>query len=172
MTPKHAIQQGVTSHKNPLPFCRIKGRSQLLWHMNRTFMPCKNPDFYGIWTVFIGEGGGLQYIDSGGSLRLSQLGAPRCGSGPNWCLEGPPPIPQCNWRTLPSSQSPSLPSLSLPLPPTALGSFRNAPGRGGPVWCGGRGPRVQGGGGGGGGLQRDLGPDPHLGSLRLSQPPP
>ena len=99
--------------------------------------------------------------------KLNQiLGAPRCGSGPNWCLEGPPPIHPFDWRTLPSSQSPSLPSLSLPLPPTPLGSFCNAPGRGGPVWCGGMGPRVHGGGGvEGGGLQRDLGPDPHLGAL-------
>ena len=55
------------------------------------------------------------------------MGAPRCGSGPNWCLERPP-IPHCNWRTIPSSQSPSLPALSLPLPPTPLGSFCNAPG--------------------------------------------
>ena len=34
-----------------------------------------------------------------------------------------PPIPHCNWRTLPSSQTPSLPALSFPLPPTPLGSF-------------------------------------------------
>ena len=29
---------------------------RLLWRMN--------PDFYAIWAVFIGSGGGLQYIDS------------------------------------------------------------------------------------------------------------
>ena len=71
------------------------------------------------------------------------------GLAPNWCLEGPPP---------------SLPALSLPHPPTPLGSFCNAPGRGGPIWCWGRGPRVQ-GGVEGRALQRYLGPDPHLGVL-------
>ena len=45
-----------------------------------------------------------------------------------------PPIPHCNWRTLPSSQTPSLPALSFPLPPTPLGSFCKAPGGGGPGW--------------------------------------
>ena len=50
---------------------------------------------------------------------------------------GSPPIPHCNWRTLPSSQTPSLPALSFPLPPTPLGSFCKAPGRGGPSWWGG-----------------------------------
>ena len=71
-----------------------------------------------------------------------------------------PPIPHCNWRALPSSQSPSLPALSLPLPPTPLGSFCNA----GAAQSGvGRGPRVQ--GGEGRALQRHLGPDPHLGEL-------
>ena len=49
----------------------------------------------------------------------------------------PPPIPHCNWRTLPSSQTPSLPALSFPLPPTPLGSFCKAPGGGGPGWWGG-----------------------------------
>ena len=44
----------------------------------------------------------------------------------------PPPPPHCNWRTLPSSQTPSLPALSFPLPPTPLGSFCKAPGGGGP----------------------------------------
>ena len=85
---------------------------------------------------------------------------------PQLVLEGSPPIPHCNRRALPSSQSPSLPALSLPLPPTPLGSFCNAPGRGGPVWCGGRGSRVQ-GGVEGRALQRYLGPDPHLGVLDL-----
>ena len=85
------------------------------------------------------------------------LGAPKCGSGSNWCLEGSPhpplqlegPFPQA--KALPSPPSPSL------FPPPPLGSFCNAPGRGGPVWCGGRGPRVQGGGGEGRVLQRYLG---------------
>ena len=49
------------------------------------------------------------------------LTATRCGSGPHCTLEGAPlPSPQCNRRTLPSSHSPSLPTLSLPLPPTPL----------------------------------------------------
>ena len=75
-----------------------------------------------------------------------------------------PPVPHCNWRTLPSSQSPSLPALSLSLPPTPLGSFCNAPGvRDGAAQSGGaRGPR---GGWRGRALQRYLGPDPHLGVL-------
>ena len=53
----------------------------------------------------------------------------------------------------------------LPSSPHPLGYFCNAPGRGGLAWCGGRGPRVQGGGVEGGVLQRYLGPDPHLGAL-------
>ena len=75
-----------------------------------------------------------------------------------------PPIPHCNWRTLPSSQPPSLPALSFPLPPTPLGSFCKAPGGGGPMVGGGvlgrRGWR-------GGASKRHLGLDPHLGALGL-----
>ena len=79
-------------------------------------------------------------------------------------LEGPP-IPHCNWRTLPSSQTPSLPALSFPLPPTPLGSFCKAPGGGGPGWWGGR---VLGrkGVAGGGGLQAALGARPTSGGTR------
>ena len=66
------------------------------------------------------------------------LGAPRCGSGPNWCLEGRPPIPNCNWRTLPSTQSPSLPALPslFPPPPLALFAMFRESGTGRPslVW--------------------------------------
>ena len=69
-----------------------------------------------------------------------------------------PPIPDCNWRTLPSSQTPSLPALSFPLPPTPLGSFCKAEGGGGPGWWGGG---VLGRkGGGGGGFQAALGARP------------
>ena len=77
-----------------------------------------------------------------------------------------PPIPHCNWRTLPSSQPPSLPALSFPLAPTPLGSFGKAPGGGGPSWWGGRGPRAK-RGGRGGGSKRHLGLDPPLGALDI-----
>ena len=94
------------------------------------------------------------------------------GLAPTGVWRSPPNTPP----HLPSSQTPSLPALSFPLPPTPLGSFCEAPGGGGPGWCRGRGPRAQGGGGGGvlgrkgvegggGGSKRHLGPDPHLGVL-------
>ena len=110
-------------------------------------------------------------------LRLTftpLLGAPRCGSGPNWCLEGPPPGPHCNWRTLPSSQTPSLPALSFPLPPPhPPWLFLQGSGRGRPGWWGrGRGPRAQGGEGVGGASKRSLGPDPHLGALHVDSSKP
>ena len=72
------------------------------------------------------------------------FGSPQMWVWPQLVFGGSPPIPHCNWRTLPSSQSPSLPALSLPLPPTPLGSFCNAPGvRDGAAQCGvgGWGPR-------------------------------
>ena len=90
------------------------------------------------------------------------FGAPRCGSGPNWCLEGPPHPPL-------QLEDPSLkpkPFPPRPLPPSSphpLGSFCNAPGR----WCGGRGPRVQGGGGGGEGPPAGLGARPTSGATRF-----
>ena len=75
---------------------------------------------------------------------------PDVGLAPTGVWRVPPPIPHCNWRTLPSRQSSSLPTLSLPLPPTPLALFAmlRSPGQGGPVWCGGRG---SGGGVDGGG---------------------
>ena len=86
------------------------------------------------------------------------------GLAPTGVWRVPPPIPHCNWRTLPSSQSPSLPALSLPLPPTTLGSFCNAPGvRDGAAQSGVGGGVL--GGWRGRALQRYLGPDPHLGVL-------
>ena len=54
---------------------------------------------------------------------------------------------------------------SSPHPPWFFLQCSGSPGRGGPVWCGGRGPR---GGWGGRALQRYLGPDPHLGVLDLT----
>ena len=80
-----------------------------------------------------------------------------------------PPIPHCNWRTLPSSQTPSLPALSFLFPPPPLGSFCKVLGGGGPGWWGGgvlerRAVR------GGGGSKRHLGPDPHLGVLEKTDP--
>ena len=74
------------------------------------------------------------------------------------------PTPHSNWRTLPSSQPPSLPALSFPLPPTPLGFFCKAPGGGGPSWWGG-GVLGRKGVEGGGGSKRHLGLDPHLGAL-------
>ena len=88
---------------------------------------------------------------------------------PQLVFGGSPPIPHCDWRTLPSSQTPSLLALSFPLPPTPLGSFCKALGGGGPGRRGGRGPRAQ-GGGGGGASKRHLGPDPHLGVLEEFSP--
>ena len=84
--------------------------------------------------------------------------APRCGSGPNCRLEGTP-HPQGNWRTLPSSESPSLPT--VPLFPHPPGTFRNAPGWA--TWAG-VGEAAH-GGGRGGSSKRHLGPDPHLGAF-------
>ena len=48
---------------------------------------------------------------------------PDVGLVPTALWKCPPIPPNCNWRTLPSSQSPSHPSLSLPLPLTPLGLF-------------------------------------------------
>ena len=71
------------------------------------------------------------------------VGSPQMGLAPTgvWRV---PPIPHCNWRTLPSSQTHSLPALSFPLPPSPLGSFCKAPGGGGPGWWGGGVPRRKG----------------------------
>ena len=43
-------------------------------------------------------------------------GAPRCGSGPNWCLEGHPPSPIVIGGPFPQAkvETPSLPALSFP----------------------------------------------------------
>ena len=46
------------------------------------------------------------------SAKERKSRAPRCGSGPKCVLDSPPPPPpQGNWRTLPSSHSPSLSTL-------------------------------------------------------------
>ena len=79
-----------------------------------------------------------------------------------------PSIPHCNWRTLPSSQSPSLPALSLPLPPTPLGSFCNAPGVRHGASQSGVGGGVP-GGWGGEGPPAVLGARPTSGGTRLKQ---
>ena len=47
---------------------------------------------------------------------------PDVGLAPT-CVWRVPPIPHRNWRTLSSSQTPSLPALSFPLPPTPLAPF-------------------------------------------------
>ena len=52
-----------------------------------------------------------------------KLNAPRCGSGPNCPLEGPPPPSKQNWRTLSLKPQPFPPHLLPPLPPTPLGLF-------------------------------------------------
>ena len=82
---------------------------------------------------------------------------------PQLVFGGSPPIPHCNWRTLPSSQTLSLPVLSFPLPPTPLGSFCKARGGGGPGWWGGG---VLGRKGVEGGLQAALGARHTLGGTR------
>ena len=77
-----------------------------------------------------------------------QIGSPQMWVWPQLVFGGVPPIPDCNWRTLPSSQ-PFPPRPLLPSFPHPIGSFCRALGGGGPGWWGGRGPRAQGGGGGG-----------------------
>ena len=78
-----------------------------------------------------------------------------------------PPIPHCNWRTLPSSQTPSLPALSFTLPPPRLRSFCKAPGGGAQAGGGGEGSRgARGWGVEGGGLQAALGARPTSGGTR------
>ena len=77
------------------------------------------------------------------------LGAPRCGSAPNWCLEGPPPNPPLQLEDPPSRKAlPFPPSPSLfPHPPWL---FCNAPGVRDGAAQSGVGGGVLGGGGGGG----------------------
>ena len=95
----------------------------------------------------------------------SVVGSPQIWVWPQLVFGRSPPIPHCNWRTLPSSQPlPSPPSPSL-LP---LGSFSKAPGGGNSGWWGARGPRAE--GGGGGASNRHLGPDPHLGVVDVVGP--
>ena len=84
-----------------------------------------------------------------GLLRSSpvlKLGAPRCGSGPSWCLEGPPHPPL-------QLEDPSL--KPKPFPPLPL-----PPGRPSLVW--GEGPRVQGGRGERGGPSSDTWGQTHI----------
>ena len=85
-------------------------------------------------------------------------------------LSGPllraPPSAHCNWRILPSGHRTSLPTLSLPLPPTPLTLFAA-------IWEGAAqagvgAPGVRGcGGGGGGPRQAALGARPTSGAARL-----
>ena len=79
-----------------------------------------------------------------------------------------PPPPHYNWRTLTSSRSPSLPTLSLPLPPHPPGPFCNDPGEAKrPKLVLGR---VFGRGGGGGtALQATLGARPTSGGTRKTE---
>ena len=74
-----------------------------------------------------------------------------------WRVPPHPPLqledPSLKPKALPSPPSPSL----FPHPPWLFLQCSGSPGRGGPVWCGGRDPR---GGWRGRALQRHLGPDP------------
>ena len=106
-------------------------------------------------------------------ISLSAFFKQKCWEPPDAGLAPPgvwrvPPIPHCNWRTLPSSQAPSLPALSFPLPPTPLGPwlFLQGSGIGRPRLVGGERK------GGGGGAQRHLGPDPHLGVFKIANTEP
>ena len=104
-------------------------------------------------------------------MESPEVESPQMWVRPQLVFAGSSPSPIAIGGPFPQAKSPSLPALSLPLPPTPLDSFCDAPGRGGPVWCGGRGPRVQGGGGvEGRALQQYLGPDPHLGVLDEDNP--
>ena len=97
----------------------------------------------------------LQMANFMAFLTLQTFVLDRCGSGPNWCLEGPPHPPlQLEG-----------PALTLPLPPHPPWLFLQCSRTGRPS------PEVLGcgrGGGEGRALQRYLGPDPHLGALHLA----
>ena len=86
------------------------------------------------------------------------------GLAPTGVWRVPPPIPHCNWRTLHSSQTPSLPALSFPLPPPPLALFARL--REGAVQAG------EGDGVLGRKSKHQFGPDPHLGVLQTPTPPP
>ena len=58
---------------------------------------------------------------------------------PQLVFGGRPPIPPCKWRTLPSSQTPSLPALSFPLAPTPPLALFARPREGAAQACGGGG---------------------------------
>ena len=65
MPPEYAITRGVVRRKNPLPFGDTENmvwEPRLVWHTNLD-LSHTNPDFYAIWTDFIGDEGGLQNID-------------------------------------------------------------------------------------------------------------
>ena len=119
---------------------------------------------HGVWLLW-GRGGVPQQLSQVNLPHPStNLGAPRCGSGPNWCLEGPPPSPIAIGGPFPQAKAlPSPPSPSLfPPPPLALFAML----RDGAAQSGvGAGVLECRGGWRGGRLQRDLGPDPHLGAL-------
>ena len=100
-----------------------------------------------------------------GLKRTFNWEPPDVGLAPTGVLRVPP-IPHFNWRTVPSSQTPSLLALSFPLPPTSLGSFCKAPGEGGPSWWGGGGVLGR-KGWRGGASKRHLGAKPTSGGTRF-----
>ena len=62
------------------------------------------------------ENGQENTVENRMQNKAINLGAPRCGSGPNWCLEGPPPSPIVISGPLPQAKPlPSPPSPSLVL---------------------------------------------------------
>ena len=116
--------------------------------------------------------------DSSGWSGFSQVarnnlyfGSPQMWVWPELVFGGSPPhIPHCNWRTLPSSQTPSLPALSFPLPPTPLALFARLWEGGAAQAGGGEGSKGGREWGGWGASKRHLGPDPHLGVLDYTPP--
>ena len=98
------------------------------------------------------------------------FGSPQMWFWPQLVFWRVPPIPHCDWRTLPQAKPlPSPPSPSL-FPPPPLGSFCKAPGGGGPGWWG-AGVLGHKGVEGGGGLQAALGARPTSGGTRNFKTP-
>ena len=97
---------------------------------------------------------------------MTRAGSPQMWVRPQLVFGGSPSHPHCNWRTLPSSQTPSLPALSFPLPPTPLCSFSRPPQGRGPVFGGGGLGALGRKGVGGAGLQSSLGARPTFGGTR------
>ena len=164
-TPKFQEKKGNTPEEKGIP---RKGKNKEFQESKERSLRFQIASWLDLQSLAIWASKCFVFQDLG---RICESRARRCRSGPNCLLEGPPHPPHCNWRTLPSSHSPSFTTLSLPLPPTPPGSFCNAPEEGRHGWCGGEVlPRVRGGVRGGGPSKLHLRLDPHTsGGTRESQ---